>query len=454
MTTYGSLFSGAGGFDLGSDAAGWECKFQVEWERHPTSVLQHHWPDVPKWSDVRDVNGGDIPPVDVITFGFPCQDLSSSGRRVGLDGNRSGLFFEAIRIIKEMREKTNGKFPRIVCAENVTGLLNADAGVAMGRCLDELADIGAVGIQWRVYDAQFFGVPQRRRRVFIVASFDTRTQSRGEVFPKPEGMRRDNSEGSITGENIANGIDDRIDDGCIPSCAGTLGGGSGTRGWAPDTERMTFIPALSGTLSTGGPQNNFEFHIAIPIQDGREMVKHQNGLGIGSENDPSYTLDGTGSASVFYQHELPDIVGALSTETPRDTQDAHAGQLIPTITMDTLPDIIETLSAGTHPGGATNQDAYAGQLIPMATIVGTLATTSHFYGNQQVEEGFVIPSQIGVRRLTPRECERLQGWPDDHTRWDSNGKEIADGPRYKMIGNGVASPVAKYVCECIERVLQ
>jgi len=422
MTTYGSLFTGAGGFDLGSDAAGWECKFQVEWERHPTSVLQHHWPDVPKWSDVRDVNGAEIPPVDVITFGFPCQDLSSSGRRVGLDGNRSGLFFEAVRIIKEMREKTNGKFPRIVCAENVTGLLNADAGVAMGRCLDELANIGAVGIEWRVYDAQFFGVPQRRRRVFIVASFDPRTQSWGEVFPKPEGMRGDNPQGIITGENIANGIDDRFDDGGVPLCAGTLGGGSGTRGWAPDTERMTFIPALSGTLSTGGPQNNFEFHIAIPIQDGREMVKHQNGLGIGLENDPSYTLDGTGSASVFYQHELPEIIG--------------------------------TLSAGTHPGGATNQDAYAGQLIPMANIVGTLATTSHFYGNQQVEEGFVIPSQIGVRRLTPRECERLQGWPDDHTRWDSNGKEIADGPRYKMIGNGVVAPVAKYVCECIERVLQ
>jgi len=291
MTTYGSLFSGAGGFDLGSDAAGWECKFQVEWERHPTSVLQHHWPDVPKWSDVRDVNGGDIPPVDVITFGFPCQDLSSSGRRVGLDGNRSGLFFEAIRMIKEMREKTNGKFPRIVCAENVRGLLNADDGAAMGRCLDELANIGAVGIEWRLYDTQFFGLPQRRRRVFIVATFDPRTLSQGPVFPDPETNHRDH----------------------------------------PKAET---------------------------------------------------------------------IIGFYRTQGKID-----------------------------YPG------------------IGILPTL-------KMCASAIVGESIRPRNLTPKESERAQGWPDDHTRWDSNGKEIADGPRYKMIGNGVASPVAKYVCECIERVLQ
>ena len=103
MTTYGSLFSGVGGFDLGCDTAGWDCAWQVEYDARCRAVLARHWPDVPKYDDVRTVNGHDVTPVDVITYGFPCQDLSVAGKRAGLDGERSGLFFEAIRIIREMR---------------------------------------------------------------------------------------------------------------------------------------------------------------------------------------------------------------------------------------------------------------------------------------------------------------------------------------------------------------
>ena len=189
MTTYGSLFSGVGGFDLGCDAAGWDCAWQVEWDDRARSVLERHWPDVPKHADVRDVKGYELAPVDCITFGFPCQDLSVAGKRAGLDGERSGLFFEAVRIIREMREATDGAYPRVVVAENVTGLLNADKGDAMGRCLDALAEVGALAIEWRVLDAQWFGVPQRRRRVFLVACFDPVAASRGPVFPEPEGVR-------------------------------------------------------------------------------------------------------------------------------------------------------------------------------------------------------------------------------------------------------------------------
>jgi len=226
MTTYGSLFSGVGGFDLGCDAAGWDCQWQVEYDARCRQVLARHWPDVDRYDDVRTVNGCELAPVDVITYGFPCQDLSVAGKRAGLDSERSGLFFEAIRIISEMRKATAGAYPRVAVAENVTGLLSADRGDAMGRCLDALAEVGALGIEWRVLDAQFFGVPQRRRRVFLVAVFDPRAADRGQVFPEPESVRGDLAAQRTPGQDIA----------------GTLGGGTPGGGPKPDTDRMTFVP--------------------------------------------------------------------------------------------------------------------------------------------------------------------------------------------------------------------
>ena len=111
--TVGSLFAGVGGFDLGMEQAGFTVLWQAEWDKHCQSVLRRHWPDCALYGDVTDVNGGEIPPVDVITFGSPCQDLSVAGKRAGLDGDRSSMFFQAIRIIKEVRDATEGVFPRV-----------------------------------------------------------------------------------------------------------------------------------------------------------------------------------------------------------------------------------------------------------------------------------------------------------------------------------------------------
>lgn len=172
--TFGSLFAGVGGFDLGLEAAGWDCGWQVEWDKHCQQILAHHWPDVPRWSDVRDVNGAELPPVDLITFGSPCQDLSVAGKRAGLDGDRSGLFHEAVRIIKEMRHATGATFPRLAIWENVVGALSSNRGADFGVVLNSLADAGAMVIEWAVLDARWFGVPQRRRRVFVIAVFDPR----------------------------------------------------------------------------------------------------------------------------------------------------------------------------------------------------------------------------------------------------------------------------------------
>ena len=171
-----SLFSGVGGFDMGLENALMETVFQCEWDKHANSILYKHWPEVPKWDDVSTLTGKHIlahaPVVDVVAWGSPCQDLSVAGKRAGLEGGRSGLFHEGIRIIKELQEETNGQYPRISIWENVVGALNSNGGADFGIILNEMAEAGALAIEWSVLDAQYFGVPQRRRRVFVIAIFD------------------------------------------------------------------------------------------------------------------------------------------------------------------------------------------------------------------------------------------------------------------------------------------
>ena len=162
---YLSLFSGIGGFDLGFDRAGMVCAGQVEFDEKARVVLAKHWPDVPRLNDVREVQGHEFGTVDVITGGFPCQDVSMAGRREGLAGERSGLWYEFHRIIKRAR-------PRWVVIENVPGLLSSNGGQDFATVLRGLVECG-YGVAWRILDAEYFGVPQRRRRVFIVGSLGT-----------------------------------------------------------------------------------------------------------------------------------------------------------------------------------------------------------------------------------------------------------------------------------------
>lgn len=177
-----SLFSGVGGFDMGLEAAGMRTVFQCEIDPHCQQTLRHHWPDVPKWDDVSTLTGAHIlscvDGVDVVAWGSPCQDLSVAGKRAGLAGERSGLFHQGIRIIKELRELSNGTYPTFSIWENVAGALSSNGGADFGQVLSEMDEAGACFSEWAVLDAQFFGVPQRRRRVFVVSCFDTSTASR------------------------------------------------------------------------------------------------------------------------------------------------------------------------------------------------------------------------------------------------------------------------------------
>jgi DNA (cytosine-5)-methyltransferase 1 len=189
-----SLFSGVGGFDMGLENAGMQTVFQCEWDKHCRTILDRHWPTVPKWDDVSTLTGEHIlahaPVIDVVAWGSPCQDLSVAGKRAGLEGGRSGLFYEGIRIINELRKASNGRYPRISIWENVYGALNSNKGEDFEAILKEMVEAGSLLCEWRVLDAQYFGVPQRRRRVFVVAVFDSATANRcpDPLLPVSEGL--------------------------------------------------------------------------------------------------------------------------------------------------------------------------------------------------------------------------------------------------------------------------
>ena len=160
MTTVGSLFSGIGGFDRGLELAGWEVQWQVENDKFCNQILERHWPGVTRYGDITAVNTDQLSPVDLLCGGFPCQDLSVAGRREGLAGERSSLFFEFARIAGALA-------PRWILVENVPGLFSSSDGRDFSVVISTLAELG-YGLAWRVLDSQYFGVAQRRRRVFIV----------------------------------------------------------------------------------------------------------------------------------------------------------------------------------------------------------------------------------------------------------------------------------------------
>ena len=216
--TLGSLFDGSGGFPLAGSMCGIEPIFASEIEPYPIAVTKSRFPHMKHYGDVTKINGAELEPVDVITFGSPCQDLSVAGKRAGLkhedngdeETTRSGLFMEAIRIIKEMREATNGVYPRFAVWENVFGAFSSNKGEDFKTVLEEFvkvvepsAEMAPVpkggwaysdvivgdgwSIAYRTYDAQYWGVPQRRRRIYLVADFGGECAS--EISFKREGLR-------------------------------------------------------------------------------------------------------------------------------------------------------------------------------------------------------------------------------------------------------------------------
>lgn len=206
MLTLGSLFDGIGVFPLAAQRNGITPLWASEISASGISITKRHFPQMQHLGDITQIDGSKVPPVDIITFGSPCQDLSLSGNRVGLAGKKSNLFFEAIRVIKEMREATNGIYPTFAVWENVVGALSSNDRMDFNAVLSAFtgtevpmsrsgrwATAGMVrghkpDIAWRVLDSRYFGVAQKRRRIFLVA--DYRSQRAAKVLFEPQGMQQ------------------------------------------------------------------------------------------------------------------------------------------------------------------------------------------------------------------------------------------------------------------------
>ena len=424
--TVGSLFAGIGAGDLGLERAGFRIAWQAEIDPFCNKVLAAHWPEVMRHGDVRDIraasfrlagrgvndaNGegdsaayGDAThsrDLDLIIGGFPCQDVSVAGKRAGLHGERSGLWFEFQRILRELR-------PRWALIENVPGLLSDGQGRSFATVLDGLGECGFGGIAWAVLDSQHWGVAQRRRRVFIVCGPSSRSVEQvlslcegcgGHTAPRRE-AREDVAPTLRAGANRTGG--DRppgtdVDTVESLQIVGALTANDRQRNGAPEVDGGHFIVAHS-LRAEGFDASDDGTGRGTPltvIQDARGVRdKAQNGIGI-QESETMYTLAGVS------QHAV-----AFTERSRKDGRNFEAQE--------------ELSYALTNPGSGGRTHS------------------------RQLYDG------LSVRRLTPTECERLQGLPDGWT--DVDGAK--DGPRYRALGNAMTMPVIEHLGRRIMALLR
>ena len=551
--TLGSLFDGSGGFPLGGMISGITPLWASEIEPFPIRVTTKRLPFMKHYGDVSRLNGANLEPVDIITFGSPCQDMSVAGRRAGLDGSRSNLFYEAVRIAKEMREDTNGRYPTWLCWENVPGAFSSNGGADFKAVLDEIRKIkdpeadtprparwpnaGCIlandhSIAWRVFDAQYWGVPQRRKRIYLVA--DLAGQRAGKVLFESEGLSGYTPQGFRSWQGSAGAAEEGAHpagvgtdgyNGAIADIAATLGvncgmstgrngvmvlndqGGSfmavsedvtGTLRSQMDghppvvvdtpdaiavenhptdsrvtvsgdgkvqtlTSRMgtggNNVPLVmkircgcegggkgpliqkdkSGTLATNNDQTLFVPTVyGICAKDSNAMKSDNPNSGF-YEAETTRTLDANGGNPVCNQGGMAvvavqgSMIGRSDRNGPQgcgfggdvsftlDATDRHAvaygidratynmgqnAQFAPCIETEVEPPMLaKGPGAVAHPVYSTSKSSY--HTLAEEDIVNTLVATDYKDPPTVTEEPYYI-----VRRLTPTECARLQGFPD------------------------------------------
>ena len=316
--TLGSLFDGSGGFPLGGLLSGITPVWASEIEPFPIRVTTKRLPFMKHYGDVAKMDGGKIEPVDIITFGSPCQDMSIAGRREGLDGSRSSLFYEAVRIVKEMRCATNGRYPRYIVWENVPGAFSSNKGADFQSVLEEICSVKGYEVDparpakwpaageivaddfslaWRVFDAQYWGVPQRRKRIYLIA--DLAGGSAGKILFESEGVSGYTPQGFRPRQGAAGAFAEGAGaSGCV--CLNDQGG-----------SRMDVTEDVAATLRA-------ENHGHPPCVMGAagfctEHSAQARGIGYGEETSPTLRA-GTVPAAV-YEHHSQDTryTGPLET---------------------------------------------------------------------------------------------------------------------------------------------
>lgn len=373
---HGSLFSGIGGFDLAFERAGFMSKWVVEKEKFPREVLRVHFPNAAQHNDILKVGGHNLERVHVVTGGFPCQDLSVAGLRKGLGGERSGLFFEFARVVGEL-------LPKWFVCENVPGLFSSSTGKDFDIVVETLSQLG-YGLAWRTLDSQFFGVAQRRRRVFIVGCFGD-GGSAAKVLFEPEGVCGDHPPSREKGQGFTHDV---------APCIAASG-----RGFERTDDTRGQDAVIAHSLRA----------------DGFDAL--EDGTGRGTPLVPCYGIDEEQNAS-------EEMFGCLKART-------EGGGFEGTVAIafsakdfgsDATEDLSPTLRAGGHNkshanagvmpavafGFSAGQSEGAGTIAYRPEMSPTLRGASS--GTNQVP---ALHSGMAVRRLTPKECSRLQAFPDD-----------------------------------------
>ena len=547
--TLGSLFDGSGGFPLGGMLADITPLWASEIEPFAVRVTTKRLPQMKHYGDVSALNGADLPPVDIITFGSPCQDMSIAGKRSGLDGSRSSLFYEAVRIIKEMRCATNGKYPRFAVWENVPGAFSSNKGedfrcvleslcrvsdetVSVPRC-EKWTNAGEIladgfSIAWRVLDAQYWGVPQRRKRIFLVADFDS--ECAGKILFESEGLSGYSAESFQAWQRAAAAAESGSGT-TSAVCLNDQGGRSieishditgtlraETHGHPPcvmdsavyenhsqDTRYtgpLEVAPTVSSTYGMGGNNQPFVvedtrcFDVRF-TSDGTKNAR-QNCY----ETDTSRTIDTGGNSPDSNQGGVA-VVAVQGSMIGRADKNGPQGSGV-------NEDVSFTLNTTDRHAVAFSQDSYtkysendkcgalraAGGMYGGGSETLVYSTSKNSYhteaeenlANTLVASDYKDPPTVNspeyiVRRLTPTECARLQGFPDwwcadlgtdepteeelrfwkdvfethrritDSVVKPKSDKQIrawlknphSDSSEYKLWGNGVALPCVFFV---------
>jgi len=491
---YVELFAGGGGLSHGLDRAGWQCLAHAEIEPHARAVLRHNWPTTPLLGDVSVIDGtvwrG---AVDAVTGGSPCQDLSVAGKRRGLEGARSGLFHQQARIWRE------SEAPLLVW-ENVLGALSSNQGRDFGVVLSTLIGVdvvtsGAVrpdktgriawrrgGVAmgpdamaaWRVFDLQFFGPPQRRTRVFVVAARGG-TYDPAEILavaesvcrhPSPRHQTRQNTTGTLAARTRGGGglgTDfDLAGDVVATRLDGGRSHGAGDsydntpwlldEGNAPVAEGMAGGQPVSGTLTsaygTKWNGNGAQFSGDLFVADEGNAPIAETVLAFHPTQDPinGEVSPALGRTSGGMNVCVTGAVTHALTSEGCDASEDGTGRGTPIVIAS------GQANAELVEGGSPSLTC----LHEAPIVFPPLAHGAHAAGpggnGQDAERSAEAVLAAGVarpRRLTPRECERLMGWPDDWTRYgvreDGTRYELSDTARYRICGNGVGAPVSEWI---------
>lgn len=471
--TLGSLFDGSGTCPLAAAMCGITPVWASEIEPYPIRVTQKNFPRMKHLGDITQINGAEIEPVDIVTFGSPCQDLSEAGAQKGLvDGKRSRLFFDALRIICEMREATNGKYPRYAVWENVPGAFSSNKGrdflevlrafvraaggngadvpaPARGGKSDKLVwrHAGCImgdgfSVAWRVLDAKYWGVPQRRKRIFLVCDFAGGRA--GEILFKREGLFRDFKAGGEARQEDSG------------AAVGSAGGDCRAFHLQQDPISGRVSPCIGAQRQatvgvvydiTGAKSNSMKSPMPDSCFREREVLRTLDTFSGSPEcnqggNVVVFDARGNGDGQI-----VPTITGdhenRVTDYTALAVGNGQLNQIYMTDTAGTLTCAHDQQMICAFMGG---QGAKAGGIGYSETVSPTLKAAPS--GNNTVPDiayWLKKARRYFVRRFTPLECCRLQGFPD----WWEDGVDGSDSARYKMWGNGMALPCVLYVMEGI-----